>query len=98
MKIYKEDNEAIPGIKVLPDADQAPAGFSEIVDIEEAHRYGIKKVSKGLAGWTDRLSFRSKMKQMIYTKMQIASPEDVNDQAKWDLLSPAEKVSLQIIS
>lgn len=91
MKIYQEDNESIPAIKVLSDGDSAPAGFTEITDIVAAYQHGASAISPKTAGWRDRLSFRSKIKQMVYTKMQVTQPADVANQAKWDLLSADEK-------
>jgi hypothetical protein len=91
MKIYKEDGEAIPAIQVLPDADPAPTGYTETTDIVEVERYGRKKVDPELAGWCDRLCLRDKLKSLIYTKMGVAVPADVDDQTKWDLLTAGEK-------
>lgn len=91
MKLYKENNETIPAIKVLSDIEAAPAGYTEIVDIVEAYNEGMKAISPEKAGWCDKLSFRSKIKTMVYTKMVIVVPADVDDQTKWDLLTAAEK-------
>lgn len=91
MKLYIEDGQTYPAIKVLQDADPAPTGFSEITDIVQANKYGLGVIDRCISGWCDKLSFRTKMKEMIYTKMQVAAPADVDDQAKWDLLTAAEK-------
>jgi len=92
MKLYKEDDEALyPNIKVLPDGDAAPAGYTQIDDIAQAHKFGLSALSEGAPGWGDKLAFRSKIKTMVYTKMQVAAPADADDPAKWDLLSDAEK-------
>ena len=91
MKLYKEDNEAIPGYQILPDGEAAPTGFTEVTDIVEFEKYGCGTTEANLVGWTDKLCFRNKIKTLIYTKMQVAVPEDVANQAKWDLLNAAEK-------
>lgn len=91
MKIYKEDGENIPAVQVLQDADPAPNGYSEVTDIVEACELGTKAISISTPGWTDKLCFRDKIKTLVYTKMQIAAPEDVNDPAKWALLTAGEK-------
>jgi len=39
MKLYLEDNEAIPAIQVLPDADAAPVGFTQSDTIEHWDKY-----------------------------------------------------------
>jgi len=91
MKVYKEENEALPDVKITQDSDNAPIGFVEITDIVELHRFGANSYGIDKQGWTDRLCFRSKLKEMIYTKMGVVDPDDVNDQSKWDLLSSQEK-------
>jgi len=92
MKLYKENGEAKhPNIQVLPDADPAPSGYTEITDIVEANKYGSNAINPNTAGWRDKLCFRTKLKTMIYTKMGVAVPADVDDQAKWDLLTDEEK-------
>ena len=88
MKLYKEDGESIPAIKVLPDGDPTPSGYTEITDIVEAYNYGSAAIDKNTPGWVDRLCFRTKLKAMIYTKMQ-ASAEPT--QAEWDTLTADEK-------
>lgn len=40
MKIYFEDNENIPAIKVLPDSDETPAGFTEDSTVKNIHEHG----------------------------------------------------------
>jgi len=91
MKIYKETNETLPAVVVLPDTAPTPSGFTEVVDIEEVYNYGKVAISKNLAGWGDELAFRAKLKQLIYTKMLVASPQDVNNPINWNRLSVAEK-------
>lgn len=61
MKLYVEDNEAIPSVQVLPDADPAPDGFTEKVTIADWDSYGLQGTTKKglrdvyinqfLAGW-----------------------------------------------
>jgi hypothetical protein len=91
MKLYTEDNEAIPAVVVLPDTDPAPTGYSEIVDIEGAYKHGLKAISPEIAGWADELALRSHLKTMVYTKMQVTLPVHVDTQANWDYLTAAEK-------
>jgi len=91
MRLYKENGEIYPAVKILQDADPAPAGYTEVTDIEEVYALGQNAISISTPGWTDKLCFRSKLKTLIYTKMQIAAPADVSDPAKWALLSDAEK-------
>jgi len=40
MKLYVENNEEIPAIKVLQDSDPAPSGYTEKISIEDWHQYG----------------------------------------------------------
>lgn len=40
MKLYVENNEAIPAIKVLQDSDPAPSGYTQKTSIEDWHQYG----------------------------------------------------------
>lgn len=91
MKIYTEDNEAIPAIQVLPDVDPAPTGYTEVTDIVDAKKYGLSAIDPEIVGWSDRLCLRSKLKVLVYTKMGVAAPADVDDQTKWDLLTAGEK-------
>jgi hypothetical protein len=91
MKLYKEDGETYPNVKVLNDDDQSPLNFTEITDIAEAHKLGLSVVSEITKGWSDKLLFRSKLKSMIYTKMQINIPDDVSNQVNWDRLNFDEK-------
>ena len=61
MKLYIEDNEAIPAVQVLPDADPTPNGFTEKVSIADWDKYGVQGagvkglrdayVNNFLAGW-----------------------------------------------
>jgi hypothetical protein len=40
MKLYVENNESIPAIKVLQDSDPAPSGYTEKTSIEDWYKYG----------------------------------------------------------
>lgn len=91
MKLYIEDNELIPAIIVQDDATAAPTGYTETSDIALVAEHGEANINEKLKGFRDKSSVRSKLKTLIYTKMQIAAPADVEDQAKFDLLTAAEK-------
>lgn len=41
MKLYKENNEAIPAWAILTDADPSPTGFTETTDIFEWDKFGF---------------------------------------------------------
>lgn len=91
MKIYKENGEDIPAIKVQDDFTSAPSGYTEVTTIDELMHLGVNSTNINISGWSDMLSFRDKLKELVYTKMQIALPTDVEDQSKWDLLTDSEK-------
>lgn len=91
MKIYKKDNEAIPAIVVQEDNVSDPTGYTEVTSILELIKLGVNSTDISIKGWTDKLCFRSKLKTLVYTKMQIASPEDVENQMNWDRLDADEK-------
>jgi len=91
MKIYIEDGETYPAVQALQDGDAAPAGYSEVTDIETFYKYGKSSTNNLIEGWMDELAFRSKLKVMIYTKMQVTLPAHVDTQANWDLLNAGEK-------
>lgn len=63
----------------------------EVTDISTVEDMGCKMMSINTPGWIDKKCVRDKLKNLIYTKMQIATLSDIEDQAKWDLLSDAEK-------
>jgi len=91
MKIYIEDGQANPAVQVLPDADPAPSGYTLATTIEDFNKYGLDTTSEDCPTWTDKLCFRNQLKIMIYTKMGVVVPADVDDPAKWNLLNAAEK-------
>jgi hypothetical protein len=91
MKLYTEDGQAIPAVQVLPDADPAPTGYTEVTTIESFLEYGLNTTDESIPTWTDKLSFRNQLKIMIYTKMGVVVPADADDPAKWNLLNAAEK-------
>ena len=91
MKVYKEESGNLPAVKITQDSGNVPTGFVEITDIEELNKLAGTSFDIDKQGWTDRLCFRSKLKEMIYTKMGVVDTDDVNDQSKWDLLSDKEK-------
>ena len=91
MKIYKEQGEDLPAIKVLIDSAPIPSGYIEVTDIFEFKLLASNSWDLDIIGWTDKLCFRKKLKQMVYLKMGVVDSDDVNDQSKWDLLSEAEK-------
>jgi len=45
MKLYVENNEEIPAIKVLQDSDPAPSGYTEKSSIEDWYNYGGEVLS-----------------------------------------------------
>jgi len=91
MKIYKEQGEDLGAIKVLIDSVPIPSGYIEVTDIFEFKLLASNSWDLDIIGWTDKLCFRKKLKQMVYLKMGVVDSDDVNDQSKWDLLSEAEK-------
>lgn len=91
MKIYIEDGQAIPAVKVLQDADPAPAGYTEITDIVDIAKYGVDAININTVGWYDKKCVREKVKTAVYTKMGVTVPADLEDPAKWNLLTADEK-------
>lgn len=91
MKVYKAENEVRPAVKIRQDSDNVPTGFVEITDIVELNEFAGTSFSIDKQGWTDRLCFRVKLKEMIYSKMGVIDSDDVNDESKWNLLSDKEK-------
>lgn len=90
MKLYKEDNEALPAYQILTDTDPVPSGFTETTDIIEWSNQS-RRLMKTIKGFRDKKCLRDKIKVLVYTKMQVAAPADVENQAKWDLLTIDEK-------
>jgi len=91
MKIYKKDNEDIPAIKVQDNNEPSPSDYTEITTIDDLMSLGLGSTDISIPGWTDMICFRDKLKELVYTKMGVTSPEDIEDQNKWDLLSDLEK-------
>jgi hypothetical protein len=91
MKLYIEDGQNFPAVKVQQDADPAPPGYTEVTGIEDFVRYGLNTTNDDTVGWIDRLCFRDQLKTMIYAKMGVVTPADVDDPAKWNLLNANEK-------
>lgn len=91
MKIYIENNEAIPAVKIQDDVTAAPIGYTEVIDIVGVEKYGLQGVHCLTAGWRDRKNVRDKLKALIYTKMGIAVPADAESDVKYALLTAAEK-------
>jgi hypothetical protein len=91
MKFYIENNEAIPAVIVQESAEQAPVNYTETTDIVAVEKNGLLGLNKSHAGWRDKKNLRDILKTLIYTKMQIAAPADVENQSKFDLLTDAEK-------
>ena len=91
MKIYIEDGQAIPAVKVLRDSEPSPPGFTEVVDIPGIAKFGEQVIDVRTPGWYDKKCVREKLKTAVYTKMQIATPADTENQANWDLLTAEEK-------
>ena len=91
MKIYKKNNENIPALKVQDNNETSPLGYTEITTVDDLMSLGLGSTDISISGWTDMLCFRDKLKELVYTKMGVTSPEDVENQSKWDLLSDLEK-------
>jgi hypothetical protein len=91
MKIYIENGETHPAIKVLQDADPAPPDYTEVIDIEGIANYGVKAIDPYIKGWYDKKCVRDKLKIAVYTKMQVTLPQHVEDPAKWANLTAVEK-------
>jgi hypothetical protein len=91
MKIYIEDNQPIPAVKVLPDGDPPPTGYTEATSIVDIQKYGEEAIDLATSGWYDKKCVREKLKTAVYTKMQIVNPEDVNNPTNWNYLDDAEK-------
>jgi len=91
MKIYKESTGDYPAVKVQDDATPTPSGYVEVTDIVELERYGVQGIDINISGWYDKKCVRGKLKTAVYAKMQVTAPADVEDQAKFDLLTDEEK-------
>lgn len=91
MKIYIEDNEANPATKILVDSDPAPIGYTETTDIVTIEKVGMEALNEPVVGWRDKKNVRSKLKDLVYAKMGVTVPADVEDDTKYDLLTDAEK-------
>lgn len=91
MKVYKEDNEAIPAVIIQDDATAAPSDYTEVTDIEGIAEFGVKGIDESTAGWRDKKAVRKKLKQMVLDKAQMVTEVDREDDAKFALLSAAEQ-------
>jgi len=92
MKLYKKNGESLPAVKILPDSDPVPAGYTIVTDIVDASKFSFRLINPETIGFRDRLSYREFVKGLVYTKMTVALPEHVSDQARWDILAPEEKM------
>jgi len=100
---YKPDNDdngyweinnktVIQYISVVDDAyDFAGNNATEIDDIVTAEKFGLMLFEQGTPGFRFKLSVRSMLKTLIYTKMTAADEDDTYIVAKQDLLTDAEK-------
>jgi len=91
VKLYAEDNEAIPAIEVLKDTDTPPAGFSEITSIELWERYGRQAV--GAWPWfRDYKALRAELGIRVNTKAGF-DPSDPGTYTpeNWSKLDAAEQ-------
>jgi len=91
MKVWKENIENWPAVIIQHDAELGPAGFIEVTDIVGISTYGMQGVNESTPGWRDQKNVRDKLKVLVYTKMGIDDPADVDDPAKWNLLTADEK-------
>ena len=64
---------------------------TEITDIVSVEAIGLKLIDQATPGWYDRKCVRDRLKGLVYSKMQVSVPADVDDPVKWDLLTDAEK-------
>jgi len=91
MKIYIEDGETVPAVIVLKDSEPMPDGYAEVNSIDGVAKYGMMAVNVYTAGWIDKRCVREKLKELVYNKMQVTSPEHIEQEAKWNLLTSEEK-------
>lgn len=89
MKLYVKEGDT--DVKVLPDGDDPPAGYEEKTSIEDWAGYAPRAISIYTFSFRDKLTLRGILRVLIYTKMQVATPADAEDPAKWNLLNGAEK-------
>jgi len=82
MKLYIEDNQTLPAIAILPDADPAPAGYTESNTIEDWHKYGGRVL--GEFKGHNYLTWRKQIGGLI---VAIVQP----DYSNWAGLNAAEK-------
>lgn len=91
MRVFIENDEQYPAVKVIQDTDTPPTGYSEVSSIVGVAKHGVNVIDINTKGWYDKKCVREKLKVMVYTKMQVSLPEHVDDQTKWDLLTLEEK-------
>ena len=92
MKIFVRDKDTTTE-HFFPQSDTyTPSGNEEqVTDIVEFERAGKIIIDSSIQYGRDKKSLREGLKTLVYTKMQIAVPADVENQAKWDLLTAEEK-------
>ena len=89
MKLYVENNEAIPAIKVLQDSDPAPSGYTEKTSIEDWYKYG-GEVLGAFFGF-NYLTWRNKILNLV---VGIVNP----DYSNWIGLNADQKaIAIELI-
>ena len=82
MKLYIEDNQTLPAVQVLQDADPAPVGFTESNTIDDWYKYGSRVLDQYYG--FNYLVWRSKILSLV---VAIVDPTYVN----WDNLTVEQK-------
>ncbi len=100
MKLYVEDNEAIPAIQVLADSDPAPEGFTEKVTIADWDTNGLKDISKKelrdvyinqfLSGWGTMSDTEKKSLIRVFVWDSSATDTELDE-----LYTPSEREELE---
>lgn len=91
MRVYLEDLVHIPNVIALPDGEDPPAGYTETTDAVKIANLGLDAAKLKNPGWFDKKCVRDKLRELIYLRMGITSPADVEDPDKWNNLSNEEK-------
>lgn len=82
MKLYVEDNQTIPAVLILQDADTPPSGYTEKTSIEDWFNYG--RNSLGAFFGFNYLTWRGKINELMIAIVNA-------DFSNWNGLSTPEK-------
>ncbi len=77
-------------MEILPDSETPSSGFTESTDIQTWADQEFR-VNPNTKGFRDKKCLRDKLKSLVYAKMGVTVPADVEDQVKWDKLDDDEK-------